>query len=267
MLDRNMSTAKSTVLFSATLSPLWYFKSILGGRDADVTLRLPSPFPRENLLVFNEDKIETRFRHRERYIEPTARAIYDWTCSHKGNVMVFFPSYKYLMDVMDVFKEFEGEFEVLCQQREMDEASRDVFLNEFEVYGDTNRIAFCVMGGVFGEGIDLVGEKLTSVIIVGVGLPQVSPELEVMRAYYQERTDSGFAYAYIYPGINKVLQAAGRLIRTETDRGALLLIDSRFATPEYMKLLPAEWHPVPRATQGLSINETSQKFWNDVLNK
>ncbi len=261
-LDHHMQAARSTVLFSATLSPLWYFKSILGGRNDDVTLRLPSPFPRENLLVFNEDRIETRFRHRARFLESTAKAIYEWTMAHKGNVMVFFPSYKFLLDVLDIFKEFEGELEVLCQSREMDEPSRDAFLAEFEAYGDVSRIAFCVMGGVFGEGIDLTGDRLTGVIIVGVGLPQVSPELEIMRSYYQTEAMSGFSYAYIYPGLNKVMQAAGRLIRTETDRGALLLIDSRFATEEYFKLLPAEWLPIPRSSEGHSIGRASHWFWN-----
>lgn len=261
MLNRSMSSARSTVLFSATLSPLGYFKSILGGRKEDVTLRLPSPFPRENLLVFNDDQIETRFRHRARFLESTAKAIYDWTFAHKGNVMVFFPSYKYLLDVLEIFKGFDGEFEILCQNREMDEPSRDAFLAEFESYGDANRIAFCVMGGVFGEGIDLVGDRLTSVIIVGVGLPQVSPELEIMRAYYQDRAESGFTYAYTYPGLNKVLQASGRLIRSETDLGALLLIDSRFASQEYLKLMPQEWNPVPRTSQGFSLIETAKAFW------
>lgn len=261
MLDKNMSTARSTILFSATLSPLWYFRSILGGRNEDICLRLPSPFPRENLLILNEDRIETRFRHRERFYESTAKAIYDWAIAHKGNVMVFFPSYKYLLDVMELFKALEGDFEILCQNREMDEPSRDAFLQKFDTFGDKTRIAFCVMGGVFGEGIDLAGDKLTSVIIVGVGLPQVSPELEIIRSYYENMKEKGFSYAYIYPGINKVLQAAGRLIRTETDRGALLLIDSRFASNEYQRLIPEEWHPVKRASQGISIKEEAQNFW------
>lgn len=262
MLDRKMSAAKSTILFSATLSPLWYFKNILGGRDEDITLRLPSPFPRKNLLVFNDDHIETRFRRREQYLESTARAIYDWSVSHKGNVMVFFPSYKYLLDVLEIFKPLAADFEILCQDREMDESAREDFIRKFDDFGDINRIAFCVMGGVFSEGIDLAGDKLTGVIIVGVGLPQVSPELEIMRNYYQSEANSGFSYAYTFPGLNKVLQAAGRLIRSECDRGALLLIDSRFSTSEYLSLLPKEWHPIPKTSQGMLSNEFALKFWN-----
>ena len=261
MLNRTMNAARSTLLFSATLSPLNYFKNILGGREEDITLRLPSPFPRENLLVVNEDRIETRYRHRERYLEAAARAIYDWAMSHKGNTMVFFPSYKYLLDILEVFKGFEGDYEILCQGREMDEPSRDAFLKEFEAFGDVHRIAFCVMGGVFGEGIDLTGDKLTHVIIVGVGLPQVSPEGELIKEYYQQHNESGFTYAYTFPGINKVLQAAGRLIRTESDRGALLLIDSRFASREYLSLLPEEWLPVPRTSQGLILRDEVRLFW------
>lgn len=262
MLSRHLKAARAAILFSATLSPLWYFKSILGGRDEDVTLRLPSPFPRENLLVFIEDRIETRYRQRAQFAEATAKAIYDWTVSHNGNTMVFFPSYKYLLDVLEKFRELGGCFEILCQDRDMDEQAREAFLKEFDKYGDADRIAFCVMGGAFGEGIDLTGERLTSVIIVGVGLPQVSPELEMTRDYYQEKCGAGFTFAYTYPGLNKVLQAAGRLIRSETDRGALLLIDSRFATPEYMGLLPQEWQPVPRTSQGLSLKEFADHFWN-----
>lgn len=262
MLNKNMSAARSTVLFSATLSPLWYFKSILGGRDEDITLKLPSPFPRENLLVFNDDRIETRFRHRAQYVMATAMAIYDWSISHKGNVMVFFPSYKYLLDVLEEFNELGDDFDILCQDREMDEQARDDFLKKFDDFGDTNRIAFCVMGGVFGEGIDLTGDRLTGVIIVGVGLPQVSPELEIMRNYYQEKCGAGFTYAYTYPGINKVLQASGRLIRAETDKGALLLIDSRFATSEYTGLLPQEWQPLPRSSQGIDLKKYISHFWN-----
>ena len=261
MLDRTMSMARSTILFSATLSPLWYFKNILGGRENDVTLRLPSPFPRENLLIFNEDRIETRFRDRSKFMESTARTIYDWSMAHKGNVMVFFPSYKYLLDVLEIFEGFGGDFDLRCQSREMDEASRDEFLSRFEDYGDVARIAFCVMGGVFGEGIDLAGNRLTGVIIVGPGLPQVSPETEIMRAYYDNRGKPGFTFAYTYPGFNKVLQAAGRLIRSETDRGALLLIDSRFANQEYQTLMPPEWHPVPRASQGFPMKKMLENFW------
>jgi len=261
MLDKTMKTARSAVLFSATLSPLGYFKSILGGRNEDVTLRLPSPFPRENLLLINEDRIETRYHYRAQYLHATAQAIYDWSMARKGNIMVFFPSYKYLLDVLNIFKEFEGDYEILCQDRDMDEPSRDAFLSEFEKHGDTVRIAFCVMGGVFGEGIDLTGNRLTGVIIIGVGLPQVCPEQEIMRAYYDNLGKSGFTFAYTYPGINKVLQAAGRLIRTETDKGALLLIDSRFATPEYLRLLPEEWLPIPRTSEGFSLKDAVKEFW------
>jgi len=179
--------------------------------------------------------------------------------------MVFFPSYKYLLDVLEIFKILAPDFEILCQDRDMDESAREDFLRKFDDFGDKNRVAFCVLGGVFSEGIDLTGEKLTAVVIVGVGLPQVSPELEVMRAYYQNKGVSGFSFAYTYPGINKVLQAAGRLIRSETDRGALLLIDSRFSSSEYSSLLPEEWHPVPRTSQGASLYQIARHFWNEHM--
>ena len=262
-LNDYMSMARSLILFSATLSPLSYFRNILGGRREDVTLRLPSPFPGENLLVVNEDLVETRFRFREKYMQRAAHAIHAWVKSHLGNYMVFFPSYKYLLEVLSLFKEFDGEFEILCQEREMNEASRDAFLSEFNTYGDITRIGFCVLGGIFGEGIDLTGDRLTGVVIVGVGLPQVCPELEIMRSYYQDEMGSGFHYAYSYPGINRVLQAAGRLIRSETDRGGLLLIDSRFADQEYQGLLPDEWQPIQRTSDGADIELCAKNFWTE----
>ena len=117
------------------------------------------------------------------------------------------------------------------------------------------------MGGIFGEGIDLTGDRLTGVVIVGVGLPQVCPEQEIMRSYYDDKMGSGFSYAYTYPGINRVLQASGRLIRSETDRGALLLIDSRFGYAEYLRLLPDEWHPIPRTSAGNDLNTRVFQFW------
>jgi DEAD_2. len=262
MLGRIMDTVRSAILFSATLSPLSYFRDILGGRREDATLKLPSPFPRENLLVVIEDSVETRFRLRDRYLERTARAIFQWVSGHTGNYMVFFPSYKYMSDVFAVFSGMACNYMILCQQKDMDESSRKAFLKEFDRYGDITRIGFCVMGGIFGEGIDLVGDRLTGVVIVGVGLPQVCPENEIMRDYYDEKMGSGFSYAYVYPGINRVLQAAGRLIRSETDRGALLLIDSRFRQAEYLRLLPEEWHPVPRTSEGINLEECISQFWD-----
>jgi DNA excision repair protein ERCC-2 len=261
MLGKVMDTARSSILFSATLSPLSYFRDILGGREEDATLRLPSPFPRENLLVVIEDCVETRFRCRDKYLEHAARAIHQWVSGHTGNYMVFFPSYKYMTDVMEVFERLEGDFRILCQEKDMDESSRKAFLGEFDTYGDITRIGFCVMGGIFGEGIDLTGDRLTGVVIVGVGLPQVCPEQEIMRSYYDDKMGSGFSYAYTYPGINRVLQASGRLIRSETDRGALLLIDSRFGYAEYLRLLPDEWHPIPRTSAGNDLNTRVFQFW------
>ncbi|NLM73821.1 MAG: ATP-dependent DNA helicase [Clostridiaceae bacterium] len=262
MLNKTMEKARSTILFSATLSPLWYFRNILGGTESDITLRLPSPFPSENLLVCIEDRIETRFSQRKQYLEATASAIHSFSVAHKGNIMVFFPSYKYMQDVLDIFKGYEGDFEIIFQDREMSEQSREEFLAKFEPDGNKTLIAFCVMGGVFGEGIDLKGDLLTGVIIIGVGLPQVSPIQEILRSYFQKKGQPGFTFAYTYPGINKVLQAAGRLIRSEEDRGALLLIDSRFSTREYQSLLPEEWQPIPRTSLGFDLKEEIYKFWS-----
>ncbi len=261
MLDKRMDMAQTAVLFSATLSPLGYFKNILGGRKGDITLRLPSPFPRENLFVVNQDLIETRYRQRERHMEGLAQAIKGWVEGRGGNTMVFFPSYKYMLEVHQLLSLMPLEWELHLQEREMDDEARARFLALFDETGAIPRIGLCVMGGAFGEGIDLTGDRLTSVIVVGVGLPQVCPEQEILRAYYEKERGTGFDYAYTFPGLNKVLQAAGRLIRTETDQGALLLIDSRYAERDYLALLPEEWHPIPRVARGLSLVESVQGFW------
>jgi DNA excision repair protein ERCC-2 len=167
--------------------------------------------------------VETRFRYREQYLGQVALSIHAFVRNHTGNYLVFFPSYKYMSDVLTLFDALEGDFEILCQQRDMDEASRDAFLAEFNTYGDTTRIGFCVMGGIFGEGIDLTGDRLTGVVIVGVGLPQVSPELEVMKNYYHNEAGMGFEYAYTYPGLTGL--SGRRSAHTHERTGGLLLID------------------------------------------
>ena len=143
----------------------------------------------------------------------------------------------------------------------MSDAARQEFLNEFESFGDTSLVGFAVMGGVFGEGIDLAGDRLSGAIIVGVGLPQVCNERNILRRYFDEQLGTGFDYAYTYPGINRVLQAAGRVIRTENDMGVVILLDERFSFQNYRDLLPSEWSPIARASDGCGLTEVLQDFW------
>lgn len=272
MLDKRMDSARSCILFSATLSPLSYFRKMLGGRADDPTLRLPSPFPRQNLCVVLEDRAETRFRMRESHLPAVASALYAFLSARKGNYLVFFPSYGYMSQVLAHLESLyqdgrradpeSEEWDVLVQESRMTETDREAWLARFERFGDVVRAGFCVLGGAFGEGIDLVGDRLTGVAVVGVGLPQVNPEQEISRAYFEMHFGEGFDYAYTYPGLNRVLQAAGRLIRTTTDRGGLLLIDARFAGRQYQQLLPPEWFPFPFLSRSPDLGGLLVEFWN-----
>ncbi len=275
MLNKRMDAARSTILFSATLSPLTYFRLMLGGRDSDPTLRLPSPFPRENLQVMIDDRVETRYQMRTQHIPGIVQSLYTFLSAHKGNYLVFFPSYGYMNQVLNLLEErYHQEksqnpklwaWDVLVQESGMSEPDREKWLLEFERFGDSVRVGFCVLGGAFSEGIDLAGERLTGVAVVGVGLPQVNPEQEISRVYFQARFGEGFDFAYTYPGLNRVLQAAGRLIRTMDDRGGLLLLDTRFANRTYQKLLPPEWYPLPYLSQKKDLSQMMQAFWSEPV--
>ena len=178
--------------------------------------------------------------------------------------MVFFPSYRLMQDVYEVFAgKAADSCEILMQHSNMKEHEREAFLEEFEHERERTLVAFCVMGGIFGEGIDLKNDRLIGAIIVGTGLPQVSDEREILKNYYDERGLSGFDYAFRYPGMNKVLQAAGRVIRTREDRGVILLLDERFLQREYASLFPREWEK--RTICSLpQLREEVSRFWSDV---
>jgi DNA excision repair protein ERCC-2 len=235
---------RSQVFFSATLSPLSYYRDMLGGEADDYVMTIPSPFSREQLEV-QLLPVSTRYRDRADTKASIAAALHRLLRVHEGNVLVFFPSYDYLNEVLESFQEMgEGQAaRLLVQQSTMSEEERESFLAAFVADADERIAAFAVMGGIFSEGIDLVGDRLTGVVVVGVGLPQVGLEREIMKGYFDRAGRNGFDYAYVYPGMNKVLQAGGRLIRTEQDRGTLLLVDDRFLQPKYQQLLPEEWKP------------------------
>ncbi len=232
---------RAQVYFSATLSPLSYYRETLGGEEEDYALAVPSPFLREQLEV-QVLPVSTRFRDRERTKAPIAAAIRRMIEALRGNALVFFPSYDYLLGVLEAF-EADGPIEarILVQRSGMSEEERESFLAAFQAGGERSTVAFAVMGGIFSEGVDLVGERLTGVAIVGVGLPQMGLERDAIKSYFDRTGRNGFDFAYVYPGMTKVLQAGGRLIRTEEDRGVLLLVDDRFLRPHYQRLLPEEW--------------------------
>lgn len=262
MLKKRMDAAKSSILFSATLSPLTYFKEVLGCDENTGFLMLPSPFPRENLYLYIEDSISTRYRHREDTVSHLVKCIHDTTSIRNGNYLVFFPSFSYMMNVAKEYSEAYPDDNLIVQEMNMNEYQRQAFLDNFTVTRESSMIAFAVMGGIFSEGIDLKGELLSGAIVVGVGLPQICPERDIIKQYYQNKTGNGFDFAYTYPGINKVQQAAGRVIRSETDRGFVILIDDRFTTPRYKKILPDEWFPLKTSREQINLPLDLQNFWD-----
>jgi DNA excision repair protein ERCC-2 len=239
-----LARCRSAVFFSATLTPLDYFQTMLDSESA-LTLSLPSPFPSENLAVFVADRLSTFYRHRDRTKFEVSRILSRLVQTRAGNYLLFFPSYQYLRLVLEAFQAACPDLDVIVQQPGMGERQRECFLERFETDNPRTLVGFAVMGGIFGEGIDLVGTRLSGAAVVGVGLPAVGLERELIRSYFAERLEQGFEYAYLYPGINRVLQAAGRVIRSETDRGVVLLIDQRYGSEHYRTLLPEAWQPQP----------------------
>ncbi|MBQ9063830.1 MAG: ATP-dependent DNA helicase [Blautia sp.] len=242
-LSLHLTQSAGTVFFSATLLPMRYFRKLLSIRDDDYGVYVPSPFPPENRLILTCPDVSSRYKRRgyEEY-RRIAEYISTFAEAKKGNYMIFFPSYAFMDAVKEVHEaEFSSEdVRVICQTPEMDELKRTEFLEEFNS-SDKTLAAFCTMGGIFSEGIDLTGDRLIGAAIVGPGIPQVSTEREILKDYYAKHGEDGYDYAYRFPGMNKVLQAAGRVIRTETDVGAILLLDDRFISREYGSLMPPEW--------------------------
>lgn len=262
LLAQTLAHCKSALFFSATLAPLPYFREILGGGENDRTLRLPSPFDSAKLCLLVNNSISTKYKNREASIEAIALQIKAAVGMRRGNYIVYFPSYKYMHDVYDAFLSLCPEVRTTLQQSKMDELSREEFLSQFDASSEQTLVGFCVLGGIFSEGIDLKGERLIGSIIVGVGLPQLSPELDVIADYYRRKNGMGFEYTYMYPGMNKVLQAAGRVIRSEEDRGMVLLIDDRFTRGDYRPLFPPHWGHYIRVKSDEDVRRQLELFWN-----
>ncbi|WP_136254089.1 ATP-dependent DNA helicase [Onishia niordana] len=239
-LAPRFAASHSAVLFSATLSPGRYFRDLLGLPDNTASLEVASPFAGEQLEVRMRRDISTRYAHREASIEPIVATLAEQFKRAPGNYLAFFSSFAYLESVAARFGDAHGEIPVWCQARGMDEPAREAFLARFVPGGEG--IGFAVLGGAFAEGIDLPGERLIGAFIATLGLPPVSPRQETLRERLEARFGRGFDYAYQYPGINKVVQAAGRVIRTPEDHGVVVLMDDRFARPEVRALLPGWWH-------------------------
>ncbi len=261
-LGNALNRCRAAVFFSATMIPMAYFRKILGCDAAAADSILPSPFPAQNLKIFVFDSISTLYRDRDNTKQQVSQAISSMVSQKIGNYLIFFPSYEYMMMVFESFQFDDPDGEIIVQTPGMSEREREEFLNRFGRRNQRSLLGFAVMGGIFGEGIDLVGERLSGAVVVGVGLPGISLEKELIKDYFADHHNAGFEYAYQYPGINRVLQAAGRVIRTESDRGVVLLIDRRYGTHRYRSLLPPEWKPV-RVRSLSRFTQDLQKFWDD----
>ncbi len=261
VLDICMNRGISSVLFSATLTPTDYFKDILGGGKNAQTLTLPSPFERDKLCLAAVDTVSTRYADRDENAGVTADIIAAAVCGKKGNYIAYFPSYKYMNTVYSVFKNRYPSVKTAIQKGGAKRTDTSEFLSRFVVQNDDFFVGFCVLGGSFSEGIDLPGERLIGAVVVGVGLPQISSELNIIRDKYEEEYEAGYDYAYVYPGMNKILQATGRVIRREEDVGIVVLVDDRYATPEYTRLFPEHWSDLKYAGNARSLAALVKRFW------
>ncbi len=262
-LKSYMEKAVSCVFFSATLLPVNYYKELISGDVNDYAMYVESPFDAKNRLLFMGNDVTSKYtkRNDEQY-ERIARYIKEIVCARCGNYMVFFPSYALMNKVYQVVYESEWSdgIKLLVQENAMKEVDREIFLRQFEGDRAETMIAFCVMGGIFSEGIDLDKDKLIGSIVVGTGLPQVCTEREIIKGYFDEMGRNGFDYSYRFPGINKVLQAAGRVIRTTEDVGVIALLDDRFTQTAYKCLFPKEWEDIKTLNIG-KVDEELRIFW------
>lgn len=280
-LSQRLSQGISTIMFSATLLPVNYFKEMLSGNADDYAVYAHSPFDTDNKRVLIGRDVTSRYTRRN-YNEYTKIAgyIHTLTQSKQGKYMIFFPSYSYMREVYDIYIQkyacnvidlhdvedgsyiyhlSEGE-NVLIQDNNMTEADKENFLSVFMDNTSGNVTGFCVLGGIFSEGIDLRDKSLIGACIVGTGIPMICRQRNILRNYFDSIGKNGYQYAYVFPGMNKVLQAAGRVIRTADDKGIILLLDDRFMTQEYQMQYPREWDKV----YPVDINNTGkciEDFW------
>ncbi len=259
-LRQCLDCGMAAIFFSATLLPVNYYKDLLTGNLEDYAVYAKSPFDPANRLLLVGTDVSSRYSRRGAVeYERMARYIYETVTVKTGNYLVFAPSYQVMEQVADRCLAYE-DMECIRQESGMTEEEREAFLKEFEKERNHSLVGFCVMGGIFSEGIDLTEDRLIGALIIGTGLPQVCREREIVKEYFDKKGMDGFAYAYQYPGMNKVLQAAGRVIRTEADRGMILLMDDRFATISYQRLFPREWEQHAYC-QVDSLAGQLQEFW------
>ena len=241
LLASRLAYAHSACFFSATLRPAYFYQQLLGLPDDTVFLQVPSPFEAHQLQVRIAQHISTRYRDRSAAIGPICETIAQQLHETKGNYLAFFSSYEFLQQVEQELQQQLSHVDVtlITQSRRMSEQDREAFIDRFS--REQNLLGLAVLGGAFSEGVDLPGDALKGVFIATLGLPQINPVTEHLRERMQQVFQQGYNFAYLYPGIQKVVQAAGRVIRTQDDTGYLWLLDDRFAQQDVRQLLPAWW--------------------------
>lgn len=259
-IKRALNKVKGAIMFSATLSPVSYYIDLIGGNKSDPLLDLPSPFPKENLEVLVAPTVSIRYKNRGDTFHKVADYIHAFVNARVGNYFVYVPSYEYLNQLVPLLK--DKNINLIVQEKDMTEIEKEQFLSVFTDKPTKTLLGVAVVGGAFGEGIDLTSERLIGVIVVGVGLPQLCFERDLIRNHFDKDEKKGYDYAYVSPGINKVLQAVGRVIRSENDRGVALLIDDRYLTRTYIDLFANEWSNYRVVTSKEDITKEVENFWN-----
>ena len=263
-ISRRLSKGSSAVFFSGTLTPMYYYKSVLGGDGSSEILEVESPFDSSQISVSIMDKISTRLTEREDTLLAVCRAIAATVSAKRGNYMIFSPSFAYSEALYKVFRAKYPKIRTVCQTRDMSAKEKSEFLEAFQEKEDSSYlIGFCVMGGIYSEGVDLAGDSLIGAVIVGIGIPALSYEREAICAYYSEKYEEGKQFAYIYPGMNRVLQAAGRVIRGENDKGVVVLIDDRFDDPIYKTVVPNLWKNMKFIGDAKELRAELDEFWKE----
>ena len=260
-LRRSFSQVKGSIVFSATLSPSEYYINTLGGDESTPILKLRSPFNNKNRRILVVPNVSIRYKRRSETVEKVYHYLETMINSKVGNYFIYVPSYEYLNLLRPYLENLD--INLLVQEKEMKDEEKVIFLQQFESNPTKTTVGLAIVGGSFGEGIDLTSDRLIGVAVVGVGLPQLCFERDLIKDYINKNEENGFDYAYVYPAINKVMQAVGRLIRTENDKGIALLIDDRYCAPPYSSVFENEWNDYEVIMNTDELKEIIQKFWEN----
>ena len=263
-LQKRIDKGSGAVFFSATLSPIDYYRSLLCDDKYADALNTDSPFAPEQLSVSIIDKISTRYSERDRTLPAVARAIAATLSARRGHYMVFAPSFEYAEAIYEIFSEKYPKIKCMLQRKDMTAEEKREFLDAFSEDEEKYLLGFCVMGGIYSEGVDLAGDKLIGAVVIGIGIPSLSYERECIAEYFEDKYESGKQFAYVYPGMNRVFQAAGRVIRREDDRGVIVLIDDRFQDPIYKKSIPSLWRGMEYIGDAKELRARLDEFWLGV---